>query len=89
MKRSLLVDILCIIYWNLNFCERICKFMVRLRYYNLTLMSTHAPTEEKNEIAKEEFYSSLEKVLLLLLFIMRSLDPYKATSPLDIELVIG
>ena len=26
---------------------------------------------------------------LLLLFIMRSSDPYKATSPLDIELVIG
>ena len=28
-------------------------------------------------------------LLLLLLFIMRSSDPYKATSPLDIELVIG
>ena len=28
-------------------------------------------------------------LLLLLLFIMHSSDPYKATSPLDIELVIG
>ena len=26
---------------------------------------------------------------LVLLFIMHSSDPYKATSPLDIELVIG
>jgi len=30
-----------------------------------------------------------ELLLLLLLFIMHSSDPYKATSPLDIELVIG
>ena len=28
-------------------------------------------------------------LLLLLLFIMRSSDPYKARSPLHIELVIG
>jgi hypothetical protein len=28
-------------------------------------------------------------LLLLLLFIMRSSDPYKARSPLDIELVNG
>jgi hypothetical protein len=30
----------------------------------LILTSTHAPTEEDDEAAKEEFYSSLEKVLV-------------------------
>jgi len=34
-------------------------------------------------------YQTTLFLLLLLLFIMRSSDPYKATSPLDIELVIG
>jgi hypothetical protein len=27
--------------------ERICKIKVKLTYYNLTLISTHAPTEQK------------------------------------------
>jgi hypothetical protein len=42
--------------------ERICKIRVKLTHYNLTLISTHATTEETNEVAEEEFYSSLEKV---------------------------
>ena len=58
----ILVDTLCIIYWILNLRETICKFRVKLKYYNLTLMSTHYPTEEKDERTKDEFYSSLEKV---------------------------
>jgi len=42
--------------------ERICKIWVKLKYCSLTLMSTHAPTDEKDEVAEEEFYSSLGKV---------------------------
>jgi hypothetical protein len=42
--------------------EIICKIKVKLKYYNLTLISTHAPSEEKEDIVREEFYSSLEKV---------------------------
>jgi hypothetical protein len=40
--------------------ERICKIKVKLKCYNLTL--THAPSEQKGEVAKKEFYSSFEKV---------------------------
>jgi len=34
----------------------------KLKYYNLTLITTHSPAEEKDEEAKEEFYIVLEKV---------------------------
>ena len=37
--------------------ERICKIVVKLKYYNLMLIVTYAPTEEKDEVIKEEFYS--------------------------------
>jgi hypothetical protein len=36
--------------------------VVKLKYYNLTLISTQAPTEEKDVVAQQEFYSTLEKV---------------------------
>jgi len=42
--------------------EIICKIRAKLKYYNLAMISTHAPNEEKDEVAKEELYSSLEKV---------------------------
>ena len=42
--------------------EKIWKIMVYVKYYILTLISTHAPIELKDEVAKEEFYSSLERV---------------------------
>jgi hypothetical protein len=42
--------------------EIICKIRVELKYYNLTLIPTHARTAEKDEVAKEELYSFLEKV---------------------------
>ena len=42
--------------------EWIWKIKVKFKYYTLTLAWKHAPNEEKDEVAKEEFYSSLEKV---------------------------
>jgi hypothetical protein len=42
-----------------------CKGRIKLHYithYNLTLISTHTPTEEKDGVAKEEIHISLEKV---------------------------
>ena len=42
--------------------ERISKIMVKLKYYNLRLILPHAPTEENDQVAKEEFYISSEKV---------------------------
>lgn len=42
--------------------ERIYKLRVECKYFILLLISTNVPTAESDEVAKEEFYSSLEKV---------------------------
>jgi hypothetical protein len=39
-----------------------CKTAAKITYYNMTLISTLAPTEGKDQVAKEECHSSLEKV---------------------------
>jgi hypothetical protein len=33
--------------------EGICKIWVKLKYYSLTMITTQAPTEEKEDVAKE------------------------------------
>jgi len=38
--------------------ERTCKIVAKLKYYNVILIATYAPIEEKDEVIKEEFYSS-------------------------------
>jgi exonuclease III len=41
--------------------DRISKIRIKLKYYNLSLISTHAPTEDKDEVVKEDFYNCLAK----------------------------
>ena len=44
--------------------ERVCRPMLRVRtkFYNTTILSVHAPTEDKPEETKEIFYNSLENI---------------------------
>jgi hypothetical protein len=49
--------------WNSEPINKSVK-LVKLKYYNLTLISTQAPIEEKHAAVKEEFYTSWKRYVI-------------------------
>ena len=42
--------------------ERISKLRLKGKFYNITIINVHAPTEEKDEETKERFYAELQQI---------------------------
>jgi len=42
--------------------ERICLLQLECKWGNISVINCHAPTEDKEEQTKEEFYNQLERV---------------------------
>lgn len=43
---------------------RLCKLRIKSQFFNYSIINAHAPTEEKSETEKEDFYHELETMLL-------------------------
>jgi hypothetical protein len=43
--------------------DRLCSLRVRCKYYNVTIINVHAPTEDKSTEVKEEYYDELERLI--------------------------
>ena len=39
-----------------------CKLRVKGKFHNLTIINIHAPTEDKEEEIKEQFYEELQRI---------------------------
>lgn len=42
--------------------ERVCCLRVKGRFFNMSIINVHAPTEDKEDSIKDEFYEVLEKL---------------------------
>jgi len=51
-----------IISYELN-NERLCKLRIKGKYNNIILINAYAPTEDKTEEIKEQFYDDLQSVV--------------------------
>ena len=56
--------------------ERICVLRLKGRFHNYSMINVHAPTEEKEEYIKDQFYNILEKT-------------YEECPKFDIKICLG
>ena len=56
--------------------DHICSLRIRGRFFNTTIICVHAPTKEKDEIKKDDFYEDLERM-------------YMKVPKYDIKVVMG